>query len=76
MEALEYQLSNDSRFRDTQYIPHPSTWINGNEWENEVSKKEEVVDRLVIANELYKQDEGFYNLTKEEQNERINSYTK
>jgi len=76
MKALEYQLSNDSRFRDTQYIPHPSTWINGKEWENEVSKKEEVVDRLVIANELYKQDEGFYNLTKEEQNERINSYTK
>ena len=76
MKALEYQLSNDSRFRDAQYIPHPSTWINGKEWENEVSKKEEVVDRLVIANELYKQDEGFYNLTKEEQNERINSYTK
>ena len=41
MKALEYQLSNDSRFKDNdgQYIPHPATWINGKEWENEVVKK-------------------------------------
>jgi len=40
MKALEYQLSNDSRFRDSQYIPHPATWLNGKEWENEeVNKK-------------------------------------
>jgi len=38
MKALEYQLSNDSRFRDAQYIPHPTTWINGKEWENEPVK--------------------------------------
>ena len=38
MKALEYQLSNDSRFRDVQYIPHPTTWINGKEWENEPVK--------------------------------------
>ena len=28
------------------------------------------------VNELYKNDKEFYNLTKEEQNERINNYTK
>ena len=40
MKALEYQLSNDSRFRDSQFIPHPATWLNGKEWENEeVNKK-------------------------------------
>ena len=39
MKALEYQLSNDRRFKDAQFIPHPTTWINGKEWENEVIKK-------------------------------------
>ena len=38
MKALEYQLSNDTRFRDAQFIPHPTTWINGKEWENEPVK--------------------------------------
>jgi len=39
MKALEYQLSNDRRFKDEQYIPHPTTWINGKEWENEPVKQ-------------------------------------
>lgn len=39
MKALEYQLSNDRRFKDAQFIPHPTTWINGKEWENEPVKK-------------------------------------
>lgn len=25
----------DNRFRDKQYIPHPSTWLNGRGWEDE-----------------------------------------
>jgi len=39
MKALEYQLSNDRRFKDAQFIPHPTTWINGKEWENEPVKQ-------------------------------------
>ena len=35
LKALEYQLSNDKRFRSVEYIPHPSTWLNDKEWENE-----------------------------------------
>lgn len=27
-------MKNDFRFRDAQYIPHPATWLNGREWEN------------------------------------------
>ena len=46
------------------------------QYKDELDVKVDVVDRLVIANELYKNDKEFYNLTKEEQNERINSNTK
>ena len=39
MKALEYQLSNDKRFKEDEFTPHPASWINGKEWENEPVKK-------------------------------------
>lgn len=75
--ALEAQKKSEQWTKDGgRFIPLPSTWINGARWADELSNTPEKVDRLAIANELYKQDKDFYNLTKEEQNERINSYTK
>jgi len=77
LSALKTQSQSDQWTKeDGRFIPLPTTWLNGARWEDEASGKPEKVDRLVIANELYKKDKDFYNLTKEEQNERINSYTK
>ena len=39
MKALEYQLSNDKRFKEDEFTPHPASWINGKEWENEEVRK-------------------------------------
>ena len=77
LSAVKVQSQSDQWTKDDgRFIPLPTTWLNGARWEDEASGKPEVVDRLVIANELYKNDKEFYNLTKEEQNERINNYTK
>jgi len=77
LQALNLQKKSEQWIKDDgRFIPLPTTWLNGARWEDEASGKPEVVDRLVIANELYKNDKEFYNLTKEEQNERINNYTK
>jgi len=74
--ALEAQKKSEQWTKDGgRFIPLPSTWINGARWADELSNTPEKIDRLVIANELYKNDKEFYNLTKEEQNERINNYT-
>jgi hypothetical protein len=35
LAAIVDQQAWDSRFREWQYIPHPATWLNGREWENE-----------------------------------------
>jgi len=77
LKALKVQKNSEQWIKDDgRFIPLPTTWLNGARWEDEVSGKADAVDRLVIANELYKNDKGFYNLTKEEQNERINQYSK
>ena len=83
------QLQSDKRFtfkrvlevvkglnREPQYYPLLATLLRDTEgkyWKVEQEKPK--VDRVVIANKLAKQDSNFYNLTKEEQNERINSCT-
>ena len=33
--AVETAKKNDSRFREEKYTPHPATWLNGMEWENQ-----------------------------------------
>ena len=77
LSAVKTQSKSDQWTKeDGRFIPLPTTWLNGHRWEDELSNKAEPMDRLVIANELYKNDKEFYNLTKEEQNERINNYTK
>ena len=71
-----HKVSEQWKKDNCQYIPLPTTWLNGARWEDELDSKEPKIDRVVIANKLAKQDNNFYNLTKEEQNERINNYTK
>ncbi len=39
LKALEYQTSNDRRFREKEFTPHPASWLNDKEWENEPVKR-------------------------------------
>jgi len=76
LKAIVTQKNSEQWQKDNgRFIPLPTTWLNGARWEDDLGNKEPKVDRVVIANKLAKQDSNFYNLTKEEQNERINSYT-
>lgn len=35
VQAVAVAETHDERFRERQYIPHPATWLNGAEWEND-----------------------------------------
>lgn len=35
--AVRVQMEKDSRFRETQYTPHPATWLSGEQWKNDYS---------------------------------------
>lgn len=37
IQAIYVQNKNIWKDKDQQYIPHPSTWLNGERWEDEVS---------------------------------------
>ena len=39
LKALKEQMAHDTRFREKKYTPLPASWINGKEWENEVTTK-------------------------------------
>ena len=56
--------------------PDPIRYLNNEQYKDELDVKADVIDRLSIANILYKQDSNFHNLTKDEQSKRINNYTK
>lgn len=36
LQAIEVQKRSVWKDKDPQYIPHPSTWLNGERWEDEV----------------------------------------
>lgn len=38
LKAIEQQKKTD-QWKDTKFIPHPSTWLNGERWEDEVVVK-------------------------------------
>ena len=42
INAVETAKAFDSRFREIRYTPHPATWLNGREWENQYSGPEDV----------------------------------
>ena len=57
-------------------VPDPIRYLTKERFKDEIEvSKDASLDRIVIANKLYKEDKDFYNLTKEEQNDRINSYS-
>ena len=70
-EYVSWYESDKSDFKPQHKLL--TTFLNQESWDRDYGGSK--LDRLVIANKLAKQDSNFYNLTKEEQNERINSCT-
>ena len=77
LKALVIQKNSEQWKKDKgQFIPLPTTWINGARWEDEVDGKPEVADRLTIGNIIAKKDSSFYAKSTEEQSKLINNYIK
>ena len=70
-EYVSWYESDKSDFKPQHKLL--TTFLNQESWDRDYGGVK--VDRVVIANKLAHEDNNFYNLTKEEQNERINSYT-
>jgi len=66
------QCHKDNKFNGG--IPDPIRFLKNKRYED-YQTQNDAKNRMVIENKLAKQDSNFYNLTKEEQNERINSYS-
>lgn len=62
MIGLENQLENKSSCltRDKQYIPYPSSWLNGMRWEDEltIDPKKETTEEMVIRLSKKLREEG------------------
>lgn len=40
IRAVQEQMQADDRFREQRFTPHPASWLNGGEWENEYSHQQ------------------------------------
>jgi len=40
VEAVKTATKKDDRFRERRYTPHPATWLNGREWENQFADEQ------------------------------------
>lgn len=46
MNGLKQQITSEQWKKDGgQFIPHPTTWLNGDRWEDEVEIKNEQSER-------------------------------
>lgn len=58
LAALERQKKSEAWTKSGgQYVPHPTTWLNGDRWEDEVSPGPPTGERAAVAAE---QEEGCY----------------
>lgn len=80
LKALKEQVNSEQWTKDAgQFIPLPSTWINGARWEDEIeTSKSSSTDgnRLAAENEIYKTNKDFYKLSVIERGKLINKYLK
>lgn len=72
LRAIELQKKTVWKDKDPQYIPHPSTWLNGERWEDEVSTFAKPVSAAERATNIALGRPADYRmLTPEEQAERL-----
>lgn len=39
LAALQNQITNEPQWREAKYIPHPTTYLNGERWNDEISER-------------------------------------
>ena len=72
LQAIELQKKTVWKDKDPQYIPHPSTWLNGERWEDEVSSfAKPLTDAERATNRALGRPADYRMLTPEEQAERL-----
>lgn len=72
VQALAAQSKTIWKDKDPQYIPHPSTWLNGERWEDEVSTfAKPLTDAERATNRALGRPADYRMLTPEEQAERL-----
>lgn len=57
IEKLEHQLKNDKQYKDGIYIPNPSTYLNQDRWEDEVTSAQETIKAKQKLDDAKKQAE-------------------
>lgn len=57
IEKLNNQLKNDKQWREGIYIPNPSTYLNQDRWEDEVSSPKENIQAKQKNDNIKKQEE-------------------
>jgi len=80
LKAIKEQIKSEQWTKNAgQFIPLPSTWLNGARWEDETETSSSNIadgDRLAAENEIYKTNKDFYKLPVIERSKLINNYLK
>ena len=78
LKALKEQVKSEQWTKNAgQFIPLPSTWLNGARWEDETETSNSGNtdgNRLAAENEIYKTNKDFYKLSVIERGKLINKY--
>ena len=78
LKALKEQVKSEQWTKNAgQFIPLPSTWLNGARWEYETETSNSGNtdgNRLAAENEIYKTNKDFYKLSVIERGKLINKY--
>ncbi len=65
--AIALQCENNWKGKDQQYIPHPTTWINGGQWDDDIEPPEDKTKRNGSRSGWSVQDSADYALELERQ---------
>ena len=80
LKAIKEQMKSEQWTKNAgQFIPLPSTWLNGARWEDEIETSNSSStdgNRLAAENEIYKTNKDFYKLSVIERGKLINQYLK
>ena len=57
MTGLRSVIENEWKNRDPQYIPYPTTWLNQERWNDEVTPRKKTLDDIIVEEHL-KNEQG------------------
>lgn len=51
MQSLKKQVTSDPQWQNAQYIPHPSTWLKGERWNDEIAQTQVAQPKMKLVDE-------------------------